>query len=259
MSQVTPGWYTDPSGRYNQRYHDGTRWTEYVVDASGNRATDPTGQAGQAATSAGGAAQDPYGQSSGQGYGQQEYGQTPSGQGYGQQTPSGQGYGQQGYGYGQTGYGSSSGTFTPTWGLIAAGVGAFLVLLSVFAMDFVSGGGSSASLSDVRDFVDQADAAGVDFPAITGTYASFGSYLGVLVAIGGAVVIALSYMPQLSNPQFPIIIAVVAGLFGFWSLLAMFMGPEGADWGPAIGGILGLVGYAGVAAGGFLKQPLSSS
>ena len=49
MSQVSPGWYPDPSGRFAQRYHDGSRWTEHVADAQGNRATDvPGGQAGSA-------------------------------------------------------------------------------------------------------------------------------------------------------------------------------------------------------------------
>jgi len=112
MSQVTPGWYPDPSGRFAQRYHDGGRWTEHVADAGGNRSTDaPAGQSAPAQP-----AQPSYGGTpSGQGYGQQPgYGGTPSGQGYGQaeQTPSGQGYGQQ-PGYGGTpsgqGYGSQPG------------------------------------------------------------------------------------------------------------------------------------------------------
>ena len=47
MSQVSPGWYRDPSGRFAQRYHDGSRWTEHVADAHGNRDTDaPVGQTG---------------------------------------------------------------------------------------------------------------------------------------------------------------------------------------------------------------------
>ena len=50
MSQVSPGWYPDPSGRFAQRYHDGTRWTEHVADAGGQRSVDnPEGQAAPAA------------------------------------------------------------------------------------------------------------------------------------------------------------------------------------------------------------------
>src|SRR5690606_31198473 len=36
-----PGWVRDPSGRYAQRYFDGTRWTEHVADEYGRRSTDP--------------------------------------------------------------------------------------------------------------------------------------------------------------------------------------------------------------------------
>ncbi len=36
-----PGWVRDPSGRYQQRYFDGTRWTEHVADEYGRRSTDP--------------------------------------------------------------------------------------------------------------------------------------------------------------------------------------------------------------------------
>jgi hypothetical protein len=36
---VAPGWYGDPEGRFDLRYWDGARWTEYVThheSASGN-------------------------------------------------------------------------------------------------------------------------------------------------------------------------------------------------------------------------------
>lgn len=47
MSNYAPGWYPDGSGRYAQRYYDGNAWTEYVLDAHGNRATDPVTGGGQ--------------------------------------------------------------------------------------------------------------------------------------------------------------------------------------------------------------------
>ena len=116
MSQVSPGWYPDPSGRFAQRYHDGTRWTEHVADAGGQRSVDnPEGQSAPAAN--------PYGgeqQASGQSWGAQgSYQQQPqqpqqsSGEGwpaqggqpgYGGQ-PADQGYGQQGYGQPSSGQG----------------------------------------------------------------------------------------------------------------------------------------------------------
>ena len=98
MSQVSPGRYPDPSGRFVQRYHDGSRWTEHVADAHGNRDTDaPVGQAGPASHAdsaqhsqhygqAGQRSSDPYGQQSAaadHGYGGQsareQYGQDVTG------------------------------------------------------------------------------------------------------------------------------------------------------------------------------------
>ncbi len=40
---ANPGWYPDASGRFWQRFHDGVRWTEHIVDDRGNRGTDPVG------------------------------------------------------------------------------------------------------------------------------------------------------------------------------------------------------------------------
>jgi hypothetical protein len=276
MSQVSPGWYPDPGGRFAQRYHDGTRWTEHVADAGGNRSTDPPGgQAPEAAASPqaaqpqqGYGQQPGYGTPSGQGYGQQPGYGTPSGQGYGQQpgygTPSGQGYGQQpgyGQGYGQQpgyGYGAApSSTFTPTIGLITAGVGGFLVLLSLFVLDFikVSAGGFSTSLSlgDIGD-------GGGDIPAALDTYSSIGRILALLaIAFVILAVLQLPQIPQLTQlQQLPIIVAVVCGVFALWHILAMFSGAEGADVSPTFGAILGVIGYAGMGAGPFLKQPVGA-
>ena len=41
MADAT-GWQPDPYGRYVQRYHDGTRWTEHVVGPDG-QTVDPLG------------------------------------------------------------------------------------------------------------------------------------------------------------------------------------------------------------------------
>jgi hypothetical protein len=40
MDATAAGWYPDPSGRNDQRYHDGTTWTEHVV-ISGVQGVDP--------------------------------------------------------------------------------------------------------------------------------------------------------------------------------------------------------------------------
>jgi Protein of unknown function (DUF2510) len=394
MSQVSPGWYPDPSGRHAQRYHDGTRWTEHVADAGGQRSIDNPegqGQATPAATSYGdaaqqqggqgwgdqgygqgpqqsssgeswpaGGAQPGHGQQGGQGYGQQAgagYGQSSGegwpaggggqqgygqpghgqqgygqpghgqqgygqpghgqhgGQGYGQQAgagygqssgdgrpaggggqqgygqPSGgwqaaggqaghgqapgQGYGQAGYGrggYGQPAYGAAtSGGITPTVGLIAAGVGGLLVLLSLFVLDFlklsVEGFGSEGgSLGDVGDGAE----------TVLSLYSSLGRFLGLLVVV--AVVVAIlrpaPVVPFLDKiPNLPIIIAVVCGVFALWSIVAAFTGvdtsgagaglPEGVDVpgvdvSPAVGAYVGFVGWIALAASPFLKQTLGS-
>lgn len=36
-----PGWVRDPSGRYHQRFFDGTKWTDHVADEYGRRGVDP--------------------------------------------------------------------------------------------------------------------------------------------------------------------------------------------------------------------------
>ena len=310
MSQVSPGWYPDPSGRFAQRYHDGTRWTEHVADAGGQRSVDnPEGQAAPAA--------DPYGsqqQPSGEGWGQQAqqpqssgegwpaqggqpgygqqpqqpgygqqpqqpgYGQPSSGQGwpaqggqagYGQQQQYGQpGYGQQPGGYGQPGYGyggSSAGGFTPTVGLIAAGVGGFLVLLSLFVLDFLS---AKADLGEFGGEQSESFSLG-DVEGATGAldlYSSLGRILALLVIV--VAILAILKLPALQQlndvPNLRIIVAAVCGVFLLWHLLAMFTGvdaPTGIDIdvSPAIGAWVGLLGWIGLIAGQFLPQPVGGT
>ena len=305
MSQVSPGWYPDPSGRFAQRYHDGTRWTEHVADAGGQRSVDnPEGQAAPAADPYAAQQQQPSDQGWGQqaqqpqssgegwaaqggqpGYGQQPqqpgYGQQSSGQGWpaqGQPQSSGQGwpaqggqpgygqqpqqpgYGQQPGGYGQPNYGyggaPSSGGFVPTVGLIAAGVGGFFVLLSLFVLDFLKvdfgefGGSQGGTLGDAGDIP--------DLSVFADLYASLGRILALLViAVAILAILKLPALQQLNDvPNLPIIVAAVCGVFLLWHLLTMFApgGPEGLDIGPAIGAFIGVLGWGGLIAGQFLPQ-----
>jgi hypothetical protein len=385
MSQVSPGWYPDPSGRFAQRYYDGTRWTEHVADAQGNRDTDaPVGQAGTASYAdsaqqsqqygqAGQRPSDPYGQQSAgaaRGYGGQsareqyrqdvagsEHGYDPgvsgsehgydqwaareqdwgeerpgSNRGYGDQRagagrdqagagswqsqaggsagrdewPRAQGATQQGgdawasagaggpatgrdrrtagHGQGQArydagpqygqpaGYGqpatyrdpgyddAKSGSargFTPTMGLIVAGVGAVLLLLSLFGLNFLElsfpGLSRSVSLGDVAgDF-------GEGAPGALATYADFGRYLGVLVAVF-VLLAVVGLIPQLRDiSALPAIVVVACGACALWHVLAMLASAdEGVDVSPTFGAILGLLGYVALAAGPFLRQPLKT-
>jgi Protein of unknown function (DUF2510) len=387
MSQVSPGWYPDPSGRFAQRYHDGSRWTEHVADAQGNRDTDaPVGQTGPASYAdsaqhsqhygqAGQRSSDPYGQQSAgadRGYGGQsareQYGQDVTGserrhdprvsgsergydqwagreQDWGQERPdsnrghgdprgdpraetgwdqagagswqpqgggpaarnewpqgsgatqqggdgwaaaggpatgrdwraAGQGQGPARYdagphyrqtaGYGQPaayrdpGYAyAPSGTsrgFTPTIGLIVAGVGAVLLVLSLFGLNFLElsfpGLSRSVSLGDIAgDF-------GEGAPGALTTYADFGRYLAVLVAVF-ALLAVVRVVPQLRDiAALPAIVAVACGAFAIWHVLAMLASAdEGVDVSPTFGAILGLLGYVALAAGPFLRQPLQT-
>ena len=40
MSDNTPGWQPDPTGKHDHRYWDGAQWTEHVSRA-GQQYTDP--------------------------------------------------------------------------------------------------------------------------------------------------------------------------------------------------------------------------
>jgi hypothetical protein len=181
------------------------------------------------------------------GYGAGQYGQQP---GY---APA-QAYGQQGYGYPPS---RSSHAFTPTIGLVVAGVGAVLLLLSLFALNFVElsfpGLSRSISLGDISgDFGDGA-------PAALATYADFGRFLAILVA-ALAILAVTRALPQLRDiAALPVIVAVTCGVFALWHVLAMLAsGEEGVDVSPTFGAILGLLGYVALAAGPFLRQPLQA-
>ena len=39
-ASTEPAWHPDPAGRSQQRYFDGFRWTQHIVDKDGMRETD---------------------------------------------------------------------------------------------------------------------------------------------------------------------------------------------------------------------------
>lgn len=49
-----PGWVRDPSGRYHQRFFDGTKWTDHVADEYGRRGVDPVEAIARAGGAVGG-------------------------------------------------------------------------------------------------------------------------------------------------------------------------------------------------------------
>jgi hypothetical protein len=53
---AAPSWYPDPTGRYEQRYWDGTRWTDHVSTGGQSTVDAVDGSAGRTSTAAGDAA-----------------------------------------------------------------------------------------------------------------------------------------------------------------------------------------------------------
>ena len=178
------------------------------------------------------------------------------------------GYGQQRYGP-QAGFGpvhdndgaaaaaGPSGGFTPTVGLVVAGIGGLFVLASVFVLDFIElsvpgFGSQSLSLREIADnFGDGA-------PRALDSYANLGRFLGFLVIVL-AIVAVLDVMPRLANvPWLRVIVAAACGAVAMWHLLAMLASAPDADLSPAIGAILGLFGYVAMGAGQFLTQPVGA-
>jgi Protein of unknown function (DUF2510) len=213
------------------------------------------GGEGWAATSTGGPATGRDWSAAGQGQGQgparydagQHYGQPG---GYGQPAR----YQDPNYGYAPS---ASSRGFMPTLGLIVAGVGAVLLLLSLFGLNFLElsfpGLSRSVSLGDIAgDF-------GEGAPGALATYADFGRYLAVLVAVF-AILAVVRVVPQLRDVSaLPAIVAVACGAFALWHVLAMLAdADEGVDVSPTFGAFLGLLGYVALAAGPFLRQRLQA-
>ncbi|MEJ7844442.1 MAG: DUF2510 domain-containing protein [Acidimicrobiales bacterium] len=187
MTQSAPGWHPDPAGRFAQRYHDGSGWTEHVVDAQGGRASDPVDHpvappAGFGPpTAAFDAPPNPYGPAPGTYPGPPgAYGSPPAGYGpppgYGVAVPRGP--------YGAGPFGPVAPRRGPsTAGLIVAGIGAVLVLLGHLAgLDWVTSvfGNLGIDFADIREFADAADFS--DELPIATSYAQFGWLLALLAA-----------------------------------------------------------------------------
>ncbi len=212
-----------------------------------------TEQGGDGWAAAGGPATGQDWRAAGQGKGPAPYDADPH---YGRPAGYGQpaAYRDPSYAYAPSG---TSRGFTPTIGLIVAGVGAVLLVLSLFGLNFLElsfpGLSRSVSLGDI------AGEFGEGAPAALATYADFGRYLAVLVAVF-ALLAVVRVVPQLRDiAALPAIVAVACGAFATWHVLAMLArADEGVDVSPTFGAILGLLGYVALAAGPFLRQPLQT-
>jgi hypothetical protein len=250
MANHSPGWYPDALGRYAQRYYDGNAWTEHVADAAGNRGIDPV-QGAAAPASSGGFA--PPASSAVGGPGAPGSTSAPSaatGGTWSATGPSPAPHG--GPGTAATPAPAGSGGVAVTVGLLVAGVGALLTLLGQFALDYWSADGVGVTLGDIADAP-----SGADINGLASAYADVGRFLGLLVI--ALAIVAVLRLPALKqyDQQLPMIAAVVAGVWGLWHLIGLFLAPD--PGGPAVAGFLGVIGYAALAAGQFLRQPLGTT
>jgi len=225
MSSYPAGWYPDGSGRFAQRYYDGTAWTEHVLDTRGNRGTDPVGL--------GAPTQYRGGQ---QGDGRQQFETAQQ---------------RQGAADAGAGWATAGGPFVLTVGHVVTAIGAVLVLLSLFVLDFLASDDQRAGLGELGDASSETTGFLLD------SYAGAGRFLALLV-IAAAVLAALRLpaFPRLST-NLPLISAIGCAMLGCWHLAAMLANGE-IEAGPTFDAFLGLVGYAALAAGPYVRRPLTA-
>lgn len=282
MSNYAPGWYPDGSGRYAQRYYDGTSWTEFVLDASGRQTTDHVPGVtpvraqperwGQPSPASAATPSDPYrppaAQSGQPGTQSQGWGRPPAPD----PSVSPPQYGSYQFGgapstasaYGRPSEPAAVASAAPsgvrvTTGLIAAAVGALLVVLGALALDYWSADGASASLGDIAD---AGDGAGIN--GLVTAYAGFGRWLGLLAVaaiLAVAVLRAIGHATIARASALALIVAIVGGLFALWHLVGLFLTPDvgGPDIGPSVAGFAGVLGYVASGVSGYLTQRLGPS
>jgi hypothetical protein len=253
MSDYETGWYNDPTGRFNRRYYDGSRWTEHVVDDQGTAAVDPPtaasgaeaqvhqpdGPLGPSAAAAGGSigADPPAGTRSYDPVG------GVSGHELGGSAP-------------MAGPGSRPGGVALTIGMLAAAFGMLLVLLSLLVLPF-------QSISELGGFNLSLNEAGfADAPFIVSSYIGLGRMVAALVL--AAVVISITkplQLPWLARirplqeiANLKTIVTSSCGFMTLWHLLAMLLGSDGVS--AHAGAWIGLLGWLALTASQFLEQPL---
>jgi hypothetical protein len=249
MNSMQPGWYPDPFGRFARRYHDGRAWTEHVADQQGTQLSDAAPVSGQLG-------------GPGPGF------ERPAAPQWQQPAPQPQ----------------WSQPAQPTWtqqpaqpvvttgpgisafiGVIIAGVGGLLVLLGLFALDWLKVAGQSGNRSDVADLIDFIKDLGGDPNILSNTFFSFGWIIAILVALG-AVAASLFKLQALR-----IAVAAVVGLVFLWTLFgwlnfnAYLSNDSNAQalsidsTSLLIGGWVTLLGLAACAVGAVIGGPLPTS
>jgi hypothetical protein len=138
-----------------------------------------------------------------------------------------------------------TGRTLPVPGLIVAGIGLLLVLLSDFALTWFSNRGLDVNLSDLRDLASEAD----DVPFFVDQYLTWGWLLGLAVA---ALAVVALFVPTLR-----LAVVAVAVLMAVWHGWAVY--DTGSDRiSPEIGAWLGSVGFAACAVALLLPRPATA-
>lgn len=208
-------WFPDPSGRFAQRFFDGSGWTEHVVGASGTTVSDPlTGSFPPPPPPTAAPPQPPY-----------------------QQAPSPT---------------APPASRSLSWvGVSIAGVGLLLAALSLYALDWADG----ASVGDLRDGLPDTLPDGLPFADVLSlTYLRWGGLLlllGVVVALV-AVGVAISRRDGDGARLLGAVVAGTAAALHTITVVRLFRAP-GVD--PAIGAWVGTIGFLAVVVGLAIAAP----
>lgn len=212
-------WHPDPTGRFGQRFFDGRDWTDHVVGANGQTIADPLAQSypppppGSAVTTAAAPAA------------------------AGRPTDAG---------------GAPAGSRRTSWnGMAVAGVGAFLALLSLFALDWAD----KVSAGDLRDGIPSSLPSGIPVEdVIAFRYLQWGGLILLLACLAGLALVASGIKGRDGNG--PRVLTALAGSLGAllhtFTVARFFVG-DGPD--PALGAWLGTVGFLTVAIGCAIATP----
>lgn len=211
-------WFPDPSGRFNQRFFDGSGWTEHVVGANGSTVADPLTGAfpPPPPLTATPPPPPPFHHAS--------TGTAPH----------------------------ASGPRTTSWvGVGIAGVGLLLAALSLYALDWVDG----TSIGDLRDGLPDTLPDGLPLADVLSlNYLRWGGLLLLLGVIAAllAVGVAVSRRDGDGARLLGAAVAGTAAALHTITVVRLFRAP-GAD--PAVGAWLGTIGFLAVAVGLAIAAP----
>ena len=233
---TAPGWFPDPTGRFSERWHDGTDWTDQVLGANGQATGDPL-----ARTSSGFSAPTGPSASAAPPPAAPMAAAAPPPAMAGPWAPAPPAAG----GWAPPGPAWAPGAAPADDRPRSAGIGVLLsflglvpVLLSLFALDWADGG---ATFSKLRDAYADAPSGLPAADAMVKGYAQFGAYLLLAMVALGLVLVATGALGH--GRGFPravvAVVAAVAAVVHLAVVLRLFRGPAS----PEAGAWIAVVGY----------------